>query len=84
MAGEFALDFIAQLHDFAEFFDGRLGFHDQIALGLGKFFETGFQFAQRLAGLVHDAQNLERADDAVAGGSEIAENDVTALLAAEI
>src|SRR5207247_8921294 len=31
-----------------------------------------------------DAQNLERTDDSVAGSGEITENDMTALLAAEI
>ena len=83
-AGELALDFVAQFHDFAQFFDRRLRFHVQIALRLRIFFQTGFQFAQRLAGRVHDAQNLQRADDAVAGGGEIAEDDVAALFAAEI
>ena len=33
---------------------------------------------------MHDAQDLERANDAVAGRGEVAENDVTALFATEI
>ena len=33
---------------------------------------------------MHDAQNLERADDAVSSRGEIAEDEVTALFAAEI
>ncbi len=33
---------------------------------------------------MHDPENLERADDAIAGGCEIAKNNVAALFAAEI
>src|SRR5437867_6807221 len=33
---------------------------------------------------MHDAQNLQGGDDAIAGGGEIAEDDVTALFAAKI
>jgi hypothetical protein len=33
---------------------------------------------------MHDAQNLERADDPVAGGRKIPENNVAALLPAEL
>ena len=33
---------------------------------------------------MHDAQNLKRADDAIAGGGKIAEDDVAALFATEI
>ena len=51
---------------------------------MGIFLETFLQFAQRLTGRVHDSQNLERADNSVAGRREIAKNDVAALFAAEI
>ena len=63
---------------------GALFFHRQIALGLRIFLQAGLQFAQRLAALVHDSQNLKRANDAIARGGEITENDVTALFAAKI
>src|ERR1017187_5371303 len=83
-ASKFSLDFVAQFHDLTQFFDGRLRFHFQIALRLRIFLEAPFQFAQRFAGSVHDAQNLQCADDAIARGGEIAEYDMAALFTAEI
>ena len=43
-----------------------------------------FEFAEWLAGFNHDAQDLKGADDAVARGGVIAEDHVSALLAADI
>src|SRR6202011_4068374 len=54
------------------------------ALRLRIFLETLFQFAQRLTGRVHDPQNLERANDAVAGGCKIADDYVHALFPTDI
>jgi len=82
--GQLALDFLAQFNHFAQFFDRRLRFDDQVALRLRIFLETLFQFAQRLTGSVHDSQNLERANNAVTGSCEIAEDNVPALFATEI
>jgi hypothetical protein len=48
------------------------------------FLQASLQLAQGLPGGVHDAQNLQRANDAVAGGSGIAEDDMATLFAAEI
>ena len=46
--------------------------------------QAPLQFAQRLAALVHDTQNLKRGNNAIAGGGEIPEDDVTALFAAKV
>ena len=62
----------------------RLVFDAEIALGLGVFFENSFEFAERFAGFDHDAQDLERTDDTVACGGVVAEDHVSALLAADI
>src|SRR5439155_21794656 len=58
--------------------------HRQVALGLRIFLQTRLELAQWLAGFVHDPQNLERGNDAVACRGEVTENYVTALFAAEI
>src|SRR4029077_9612362 len=39
-AGKLALDFLPQLHHFAQFFNRRLGPYQQVALGLRVFFQT--------------------------------------------
>ena len=67
-----------------QFFERPFFLHLQIPLRLRIFFQTLLQLAQRLPARLHDPQNLERADDSVAGRREIAENQVTALLPAQI
>ena len=62
----------------------RLVFDAEVALGLRIFFENFFEFAERFAGFDHDAQDLECADYAVARGGVVAEDHVSALLAADI
>ena len=62
----------------------RLVFDAEVALGLRIFFEDFFEFAERFAGFDHDAQDLERANDAVARGGVVAEDHMSALLAADI
>ena len=65
-------------------FEWWLVFDAEVALGLGIFFENFFEFAERLAGFDHDAQDLECANDAVARGGVVAEDHMSALLAADI
>src|SRR2546430_6305781 len=48
------------------------------------FLQALLQLAQRLPTRLDDPQNLERAYDSVAGRGEIPENQVAALLAAEV
>ena len=48
------------------------------------FFQDFFEFAERLTGLNHDAEDLECADDAVSCGCEVTEDHVSALLATDI
>src|ERR1700730_1851478 len=83
-AGELAFYFLAQFHNLVQVLDRRFRFNREIALRLRIFFETLFQFAEWLPGRVHDPQDLEGADDAVASRREIAKDDVAALFAAEI
>ena len=58
--------------------------HAQIALCLRIFDQALLEFAQRFAGLHHDAQNLQRGDDAVTRGRIVPENHVAALFAADV
>src|SRR4029077_18958940 len=81
---QLALDFLAAFNPFAQFIDRRVSLAVQVALRLRIFLETLFQFAERLTGGVHDSQNLERANNAVTGSCEIAEDNVPALFATEI
>ena len=84
LPGKVALGFAHQLHHGRQFLQRRLAFHPQIPLRLRILFQATLQLAQRLPTFFHDSQNLKRADDAVAGGGEVAKNHVAALLAADV
>ena len=63
---------------------GGFSFTSRLRCACGYFVRHFFSSLKRFAGGLHDPQNLQRADDAVAGRGEVAKDHVAALFAAEI